>query len=423
MNIYPEMQPDEFERLRTDIFTNGYDPKNPVWLFEGEIIDGWNRYKACQALGITPTFRTFEGSTLDALQFLVRTNNRRDLNSSQRAAIAVEAEDLIAVLKDEANKRMIEAGKHGGDGGRGNVKETPPSLMTEGLSRTQNETRTKLAQNFNTSAGYISEASRIKKENPQAFEAIKSGQKAITEVKKEEKQKEFERRKNEFISPPKDEKARLVIKCYNGDCVRLMQNTSLEKCSLLLSDPPYGMDFKSGWNDFDKVNNDKIGDTISILDQAFLEAKRHLLPDAHIYIFGNPNEIENIKPLFCKYFNLKNILIWDREVIGMGDLKTYGRSYDVVYFGYNEVWKDLNGTRDRDILRFNRVSPGNLMHPTEKPLDILEYIIKKSTKPNEYIIDPFAGSCSTLKAAKNQFRNAYGFELEAKYIPEWMLTI
>ena len=409
LNIYPEMQPDEFERLRTDIFTNGYDPKNPVWIFEGEIIDGWNRYRVCQALGITPVFRTFEGSTLDALQFLVRTNNRRDLNSSQRAAIAVEAEDLIAIIKAEAKAAQVRK-----------PIESVPSLMTEQKDYRQNETRTKLAQNFNTSAGYISEASRIKKENPKAFEAIKSGQKVITEVKREEKQKEFERRKTEFIASPKDEKGSLVIKCYNGDCVRLMQNTSLEKCSLLLSDPPYGMDFKSGWNDFDKVNNDKIEDTISILDAAFSEAKKHLLPDAHVYIFGNPNEIENIKPLFCKYFNLKNILIWDREVIGMGDLKTYGRSYDVIYFGYNEVWKDLNGTRDRDILRFTRVAPNNLQHPTEKPLNILEYIIRKSTSEGDYILDPFAGSCTTLLAAKNQFRNAYGFELEAKYIPTWM---
>lgn len=416
LNIYPEMQPDEFERLRTDIFTNGYDPKNPVWIFEGEIIDGWNRYRACQALGITPVFRTFEGSTLDALQFLVRTNNRRDLNSSQRAAIAVEAEDLIAVLKAEANNRQLANLKQGN-------KAPVQELIPERTNYEQNETRTQLAQTFNTNPRYVSDAARIKKENPKAFEAIKSGQKVITEVKREEKQKEFERRKTEFIAPPKDEKASLVIKCYNGDCVRLMQNTSLEKCSLLLSDPPYGMDFKSGHVDkskWDKINNDKIEDTISILDAAFSEAKKHLLPDAHVYIFGNPNEIENIKPLFCKYFNLKNILIWDREVIGMGDLKTYGRSYDVVYFGYNEVWRDLNGTRDRDILRFTRVAPNNLQHPTEKPLDILEYIIRKSTSEGDYILDPFAGSCTTLLAAKNQFRNAYGFELEAKYIPAWM---
>ena len=163
---------------------------------------------------------------------------------------------------------MIEAGKHGIQGGRGNKKETPVELIPQGFDPEQNKQRTQLAQTFNTNPRYVSDAARLKRENPKAFEAIKSGQKVITEVKREEKQKEFERRKTEFIAPPKDEKASLVIKCYNGDCVQLMQNTSLEKCSLLLSDPPYGMDFKSGWNDFDKVNNDKIGDTVSILDAA-----------------------------------------------------------------------------------------------------------------------------------------------------------
>lgn len=113
------------------------------------------------------------------------------VKAGQRAAIAVEAEDLIEVLKDEANKRMIEAGKHGGNGGRGNKKETPPELIPEGLSRTQNEVRAQLAQTFNTNPRYVSEASRLKRENPQAFEAIKSGQKAITQVKQEEKVRDF----------------------------------------------------------------------------------------------------------------------------------------------------------------------------------------------------------------------------------------
>jgi site-specific DNA-methyltransferase (adenine-specific) len=242
----------------------------------------------------------------------------------------------------------------------------------------------------------------------------------IKKIKQEEKKIKFEKNKNQFAKEITETNTNLFNICFNGNCIELMQNKDLQKCSLLLSDPPYGMDFKSGHvdkNKWDRISNDKIIDTISILDNSFNEAKKHLLPDAHIYIFGNPNEIENIKPIFCKYFNLKNILIWDREVIGMGDLKTYGRSYDIIYFGYNEVWKDLNGIRDRDILRFERVSPSNLTHPTEKPLSILEYLIKKSTNENEFILDPFAGSCSTLKSAKNLNRNSYGFELELKYIP------
>jgi len=102
----------------------------------------------------------------------------------------------------------------------------------------------------------------------------------------------------------------------------------------------------------------------------------------------------------------------------MGDLKTYGRSYDIIYFGYNETWRDLNGVRDRDILRFNRVSPNVLTHPTEKPADLLQYLIKKSTKENDMVLDIFAGSGSTLKAASVLNRNSFGIEVNKKYTNE-----
>jgi site-specific DNA-methyltransferase (adenine-specific) len=181
------------------------------------------------------------------------------------------------------------------------------------------------------------------------------------------------------------------------------------------------MDYKSGWNDWDKIEGDKRNDTLVLLDECFSLLKQKMKDDAHIYVFGNPNEMSSIQPLFEKHFKLKNILVWDRQVIGMGDLKTYGRSYDVIYFGYNNEWKDLNGTRDRDVLNFTRVSPGNLIHPTEKPTDMLQYLIKKSSNENDVVFDPFAGSCSTLKASLELNRNSYGSELETKYIPKWML--
>ena len=99
----------------------------------------------------------------------------------------------------------------------------------------------------------------------------------------------------------------------------------------------------------------------------------------------------------------------------MGDLKTYGKSYDIIYFGYNKVWKNLNGNRDRDILKFNRVDPIKNIHPTEKPLDLLEYLIKKSSKENNKILEPFAGGGSTLLACKNTNRLSTGIEIDEKY--------
>ncbi len=99
----------------------------------------------------------------------------------------------------------------------------------------------------------------------------------------------------------------------------------------------------------------------------------------------------------------------------MGDLKSYGFSYDIIYFGYNKVWKDLNGNRDKDLLSFNRVTPSENIHPTEKPIDLLEYLIKKSSKENDKVLEPFAGGGSTLIACKNTNRLATGIEIEEQY--------
>lgn len=241
--------------------------------------------------------------------------------------------------------------------------------------------------------------------------------KALNNVKKEQKKKLFNQKKEAFEK--RTTGFNVEVNCYVGSCIDFLKNFNQE-IDLVVSDPPYAMDYKSGWNDWDRINGDKRKDTIPLLDESFNLLHQKMKEDAHIYIFGNPNEIENVKPIFEKYFILKNILIWDRGVIGMGDLKTYGRSYDIIYFGYKSEWKDLNGVRDRDVLTFNRVSPGELLHPTEKPLDILEYLIKKSSIENDVVVDPFAGSCSTLKAAYKLGRNSYGSELEQKYVPSWM---
>jgi N6-adenosine-specific RNA methylase IME4 len=185
-NIYPEMQPEEFERLRANIFANGYDKRYPIWIFEGEIIDGWNRYRACQALGVEPYTQHFLGSAVDAMQLVIRSNDRRDLNSSQRAIIAVEAEEVVAALKAEAAKRYLE------NVGRPSKEKESPEKIPEIIPREQREVRTQLAETFGTNPRYISDAFKLKKENPEIAEQVKAGKKTLPEVKKEERIKQLE---------------------------------------------------------------------------------------------------------------------------------------------------------------------------------------------------------------------------------------
>ena len=103
-NIFPIMQPDDYNRLKDDLASNGYDPKNPIYTYQGDILDGWNRYRACGELNIQPVYREFTGTDAQALEFVMRTNKRRNLTSSQWAVIAEESIDMMQTVKEQVEK-------------------------------------------------------------------------------------------------------------------------------------------------------------------------------------------------------------------------------------------------------------------------------------------------------------------------------
>ena len=90
-NILPEAQPDELAELIADMTAHGYDAKQPITVYQGDILDGWNRHCAAVAAGVSPTIVKFTGSDEEAVFFVLRMGKRRNLNSGQRAAIATEA--------------------------------------------------------------------------------------------------------------------------------------------------------------------------------------------------------------------------------------------------------------------------------------------------------------------------------------------
>jgi len=411
-SLIPPLSNEEFKQLERNILEEGI--REPLITWNGILIDGHNRYRIAQEHDMNYETLEKQFDNINRVKEWMINNQfgRRNLSNYQRSVLALQLED---VFREKAKENQA-------------IQFKGNSLQKISAEVKPIETRQEIAKIANVSHDTIAKVKKIEATaTPYVKEKLNTGQMSINEaykeIKKEEKQNNFQINKANFEKEIISTKEYLP-KYFIGNSIEVLKKEPLNKISLLLSDPPYGMDFKSGFdydNKWDKIDNDKIEDTISILDSVFYEAKKHLLADAHIYIFGNPFEIENIKPVFERYFKLKNILIWDREVIGMGDLKTYGRSYDIILFGYNEKWKDLKGTRDRDILRFNRIAPNNLKHPTEKPLDILEYLIKKSTNEGEYILDPFAGSFTTCEAAMNLNRNSYGIELQNKYLPKWMI--
>ena len=131
------------------------------------------------------------------------------------------------------------------------------------------------------------------------------------------------------------------------------------------------------------------------------------------YCFCSFHKIDLFKQSLQKYFIIKNILVWEKNNTSMGDLKgDFAPKHELIIF-FQKGRKEINGSRDPNIFKFNKT--GNKLHPTQKPLDMFEYLIKKFSNENDIIFDAFAGSGTTAIAAINTNRKWVCIEKEKEY--------
>lgn len=198
---------------------------------------------------------------------------------------------------------------------------------------------------------------------------------------------------------------------YLGDCLDTLELLPDNSVDLILTDPPYGINYRSRSRSLPMttVDNDDQR-AYALLDQALEIAWYKLKPDRHVYIFTNWQAFEAMAPIVRKYFTLKGAMAWVKNTWTRGDLKgNYGYQYEMILFAHKgRRW--LFGKRSGDVLQFDKV-PSNLMqHPTQKPVELLKYLIEKSTLPDELVLDPFMGSGSTCVAAKACGRRYVGID-------------
>lgn len=187
------------------------------------------------------------------------------------------------------------------------------------------------------------------------------------------------------------------ITIYHGDCRVIVP--SLPQVDLLLTDPPYGIEYQSAWR-IDWQRKPKIqGDDEFPLWLFDLEPRHGTL-------------------VWCRWDILtrlpqpKSFIVWDKGRHSMGDLKhEFGRQWEACAFypGPQHQFK----RRPVDVIRCDCVPPARLVHPCEKPLGAIRPLI--AAHPSETLLDPYMGSGATLIAAKLERRRAIGIEIEEKY--------
>lgn len=160
--FFPLMTDEEFANLKADIAAHGL--AEPIWLCEGKILDGRNRYRACRELSITPLFRDYVGPSPVAFAWSLN-GERRHLTNGQRAAIGVE---MLPALREESRKRQLANLR------RGVVSPVPPKVG-EREKNHKSEIVDEAARIVGTSGTSVQRAKAIRNSNPETFERIKDG--------------------------------------------------------------------------------------------------------------------------------------------------------------------------------------------------------------------------------------------------------
>jgi site-specific DNA-methyltransferase (adenine-specific) len=204
---------------------------------------------------------------------------------------------------------------------------------------------------------------------------------------------------------------------FNSDCLLGMQTLPAESVDLVVTDPPYLMDYQSNRrvvkDRFKKILNDK--DSHSLISEALAQYHRVLKNNTAIYMFCSWHHIDFFKQEFEKWFTLKNILIWNKNNHGSGDLKgSYAPKYECVLFGHKgrALLKDK---RVPDVIDCAKIDSSKLTHPTEKPIELLKIFIQNNSEVGDVVLDGFAGTGSTLLASIELGRKYIGFELDSNY--------
>jgi site-specific DNA-methyltransferase (adenine-specific) len=200
------------------------------------------------------------------------------------------------------------------------------------------------------------------------------------------------------------------------DCFEEMRKLPDECVDLLLTDPPYGIDYQSNRRvarpKLPKFENDV---DLSWVDPWVEQVFRVLRMDRHFYCFTRFDTYPVFYASISRLFKVKNCLIWVKNNHGSGDLTgSWAPQSEMIIFAVKGK-RDLNGPRESDVLTCDNVPSAHRHHSTQKPVELLRQLIEKSTEPGEIVLDPFAGVGSTGLACLDVHRE-HGDKLARQYL-------
>lgn len=340
-NIFPLMEGAEFDALVRDIKENGLI--EPIYLYKGKIIDGRNRYLACQKAGVKPRFEEYTGSSL--IDFVISKNlHRRHLNESQRGVIASKIANLTKGRPTE-NPQIC-----------GFISQPEASKL------------------LNVSPRTIQTIKAVEREAPEFIEHIVEGKmsanEALKQVKKQKREEERSRIAEEGAKVSSSERWNV----YHGDIRTIELNKQYD---FIITDPPY------------------LKEHTYIFDTLGKRATEWLKPNGLLIVICWETYVNTLYKALDQYLNYYWTICWlekDSEYL----YKPRG-----IYTKWKPILVYCKGDYKGEPFSDLYESSGSEkdFHDWQKNLDGFSSLVKRICSPGQSILDPFCGSGTTGVAA------------------------
>jgi DNA modification methylase len=372
-DLIPTLSEDERAELEASIINEGN--RVPIDTWNGYIIDGHNRYDICKKhnIPLKPANEVKLEDEQAVMEWIIRNQfGRRNLHPYSRSVLALKLEDII---RDKAKRNQLSGLKQ--------YRDAVPQKSAE-----RSETRQELAKVANVSHDTIAKVKVIEAHaTPQQKANLISGKVSINKVYNTVKQN----LPGPYINKPETKSTKNVT-IIQGDMVN--EVPKLGKFDLIIADPPYNVtDFE--W--------DKIDDFIKQTEIWLTICKQSLSDKWHLFWFCSPAYAADIEMVMRKLeLPIKSRIVWHRRNMSMGSQATskFIDSWEMIFHCGNT---ELNMPEKWDSTRFDvqtfAVPQTNFndkkIHPTQKPIELLKWLIRYASFDNSRILDPFAGSGTT----------------------------
>jgi site-specific DNA-methyltransferase (adenine-specific) len=190
-----------------------------------------------------------------------------------------------------------------------------------------------------------------------------------------------------------------------GDAIQVLEGLDDGTIDIVITDPPYGIDYKSNRSKFSDhitktgVANDGPEEALALLDETCRILVNKTKADAHLYFFAGWQTEPEFRQIIKQYFDIKAVLYWDKGNHGSGDLESWGIQTESIIY----ATKGNRGVNKRrgNVISVSRMSPVNMITPTQKPVEVIRQLLDVSAHKADTVCDPFMGSGATIKAVKD----------------------